>query len=1633
MGVTLNGRTNICRLLVSLALVLTPILNSGTACAELACYACHGEKQTADLRPVDSSARDAATGGIRGNHRTHLQTKVVEPSRCALCHPGSGGYTSGHRDGRIKVAANINASAAPAVYVNHTSAFRGWTSAFPQTSRPISGSCANVNCHFETNTPAWGTPPLAGTEQCDTCHGAPPADGSHRRKHDVYFGSDLNACYRCHPDHRNDANTFAHATSAGRRGLAVSFGDKGGTYGGPGSSAAYPAYLPSQDPKRDGTCTNLYCHSDGRGGSPNQTLTWSDRRSSQCYSCHKGRSARSTDSIPQTSDSTFANCTSTFGVWSSSKGYCTPGLTMDSNAHHRLVGAQWVRKYPCYYCHNATMDETGAVKDLAKHLDKEVTVEFAPQWEIVNRDKPQYYPQTKICDNIYCHSDGTRDPDLIRSVAWTDGRMECNSCHGHPKGACVTCHDGKKKFLLNNISSVLSLQTNWPAGQDWKASLPMFANQGPGTGRANSHPRHVETNFTCDHCHADTVLNGTCTDCHKEGVPSKSMTEEAHINAAFHVNKDRDVNFRDGGYWDPVRKTCAGTVCHTGTGDVDPVWGGSVNSAVTCLSCHSTTGGDVDSFGFIIDGTQARINKTDWETTGHGRYSSAANGGSYLKSGNPAANFPGNPCWYCHDNNVLHNYSSNPFRLRLHSQYTKRFEKECVYCHMERTDAECIACHVGQPESLSPQATVDGIMIRYKFNNLSTMVLYPSHADIDRCTQATCHDSDSGTFASGGHKGHDSNAGVWTFEQKKDIENQYMMMGVCLQCHDDDTSNQCTSCHVAPADNPNKYALGFNPGTGYIKPRKARASGSHFGYKHYRDFTKTGGWTKVDGKVQGVWKGGKFCWDCHDPHGDSNIYMIQREVATETDGTYGIPKKRALVTFTDIASGSNYAKKTGTIDGICNVCHSTDSKHFTSTGGDGHNLTRRCTTCHEHRFADSHAAKQSCDTCHSNEKPIPKHTSFGLPRDCTKCHAGTIGRRMDVMGQMKANSHHVQGIEVTNRHCYECHWESTPIGLIDNEYHTGYNYISYTSVKNDVVDLVLYGKGERPTVYRNVSTAEGRATVTAFLASNMGTTEERNEVSKISNHCLSCHNDENNDTTPFGDCKTPRQYAWDLQSVKARYSQTGTTTWGKYPTTTNAAQKNIVKSFSAHGNGVANSGGFSAATGVDGVITDTRGGVNNRNVQCFDCHNSHGSKVVGTTTSYVTFNGTNNGGNLKETKKDMGGYLYDYKASANASGINPYGAGAGQCFDCHNTPNAGDVVPTGRTPWGYNSTFGASAPIMGYKDTARFGQGTKAFISRYPFRDSKKTIVGGHLNASIPAGSLPHLAKDTGSASGGSPVSLTDSGKDWSPDNKWVNLYVMMEEGSNSGQLRKITASTATTLTFEEFDAAVAAGDAYKIVPYSAPINGLCTPCHDPHGVSPVLGSNQRYAVPLLKGTWMTSPYKDDNPQPTLGSNISPTIKWKLDRNTFSTNIYNNSRISENDSQFAGLCTGCHKKETLTDGANRNTPVKTLDRIHESVKGWGTNNEHAFTCSKCHQPHNSGLPRLMQTNCLNYSHRGTVPSGGTVNHSNWRGGNFYGFPRGRYTTLRCHDDNREDGRRIYFQHLPEYPANYKWNNVTQWP
>ena len=1496
---------------------------SWTSGGALGCNGCHGTGNA-------KGAPDYVSGGpgtaSANSHQRHTLSNALAPeASCGACHRDT---TANGTAIRKDISPPRHLSGSPDIFFNITGG------SYDHSTRSCSTYCHSNGAPFDraiAHKPVtWG----GASQTCSSCHdGAGLSTGLSGRHGRHTGGSYSLTCERCH------STTASGSTAIAAKGLHVNAAKdvsfrEGGVYSaGKG-------------------CNSTYCHSDGRGGQPVIFVNWSSSNTAMaCYSCHKGRTA----------DSVKAACDAIQGVWSASRGYCTPAVTMSSNGHERLVGLRWIRKYPCTFCHNSTVSAVtdangnivgdGAI-NLSQHLNGQRNVTMASQWNIVGRPASSYDPATKTCYNVYCHSDGTSNPDTVRPFPWTAPKTECNTCHGHPKGSCanVNCHDGRidstgKQWVLHPVYGS-NTSYEWPAGQEWKASIPMFPNQGPGTARANSHMRHTETDFTCDKCHASTTVNGTCTDCHVDSIPPGSMTEVAHLNADFHANKSRDVAFEKGvGSYNHVTKTCSGTGSKCHASGTDPQWGGSVNNTVICLNCHGTTTGDIDSYQGVFDGVQAKINQTDWTTSGHGRPGSS---GPYPASGNPAANFPGNPCWYCHDNYILHKDNTNPFRLRQHPQFSNRFEKECVYCHMTGSDPECLACH-NTAGSLAPQlASIEADPSATWPNG--TPAPQPDHRGMTdgrtSCLTSQCHYIDPARPADD-LKVHNEGAGFWSQAQKEDVRNQYMMMGVCLKCHDDDSGGKCSSCHTAPENNPFKYALGFKAYSGFptVKPQKAVASSVHFGYKHYRGLQQNG-----------IWKGGKFCWDCHDPHGDSvvnennvrtpNIYMIHSKVATATDGTYGIPTARADVVFTRKQSGLDYVRMEAPYTGICNVCHSAGSQHFRSDGGDGHMVGRVCTSCHEHRFTDSHADNKSCSDCHRN-KPVPRHSGFGLPRDCTKCHAGTIGMRMDVMGQMKANSHHVQGVEVTNKHCYACHWESTPDGLIDLQHHEGYNYKNYTTIKNAKVDLVVWKPGERPTYY-NTTTA------VKFLASNIGTASERTESAKLNDHCISCHSDGNNDTIPFNDCRTPRQYAWDEQSVAARYSQTGTTPWGKYNSTTYAAanQKDkVTKSFSAHGNAVNNQGGYNAATGIDSSITNLRGG--SQNVTCFDCHSSHGSKVVGVTSSYVTFNGTRNGGNLKETQAGKGGYAMSYKASANPSGsVNPYNAGAGQCFDCHMNQN------TGTTPWGYQSTYGATAPIKGYFDSDFFGTGLKPSQVKYPVKANKR-VTGGHLK-------------------GTAMLNYTTSA-----DNR---------------------------------------------------IGGLCTPCHDPHGISPTLGSKQSYAVPLLKGTWLTSPYRDDAPQANtvdaLGGARVDDRPVFTDQKTFG-----GKRINEDDAKFAGLCLRCHKKEKLSDGSNKNQPWGSIDRVHESVKGWGGNSEHSYSCSKCHAPHVSGLPRLSITNCLDYRHRGNVASGGRAgaNSGEWAGvyyptgpGSGSGsFPRGGIasTGVNCHPaGNSLNGA---------WPDNY-WNTKTKW-
>ena len=670
----------------------------------------------------------------------------------------------------------------------------------------------------------------------------------------------------------------------------------------------------------------------------------------------------------------------------------------------------------------------------------------------------------------------------------------------------------------------------------------------------------------------------------------------------------------------------------------------------------------------------------------------------------------------------------------------------------------------------------------------------------------------------------------------------------------------------------------------------------------------------------------------------------------------------------------------------CNQCHYTTTKDGTSiTSRDTHvNLAYDIAPAADVSFTYTFdAGGGTCNniTCHGDTAASWGGTS------CLGCHSVVQGARAAVGGQFGANSHHIQGVQVTDSHCYACHWEASSDGTISAVYHGG------AKVPGATVDLVIYGNGIRPVVYSVGSSA------VSYRADG-----SRPEVARLNDHCLGCHNDQNSATEPFGDGKTPQEYAWDRNngeiegvavdfdgtSIDSRYSQTLTTTLGKYAGVANAAQKIQTKAYSAHGNATNNQGGWSsgaapAGTGVDGSLPNTRNGT--VNVVCYDCHNSHGSPVEGITTSYNSATGIGLGGILKSTQAGRGGYAISYQpvSGGSASDKNQRNSGASLCFDCHLTANGASTTP--QKPWGYQATFGATKQINGYYDSPYFASGGSGSQVRYPYKN-QTDFKGGHFGASSPL--------------------------DETPDHS---------------------------------------------------IGGLCTPCHDPHGVSPNI--NQEYAIPLLKGTWMTSIYKEDvapdindvEPVPYGTHYFSTNFRgnYHIDQNTFGplkegVVAKTAPGISEDSSIFAGLCLRCHPQESLTTTASLASPNawKSKDRVHESVYGWKTSTDvekHKYTCSKCHAPHSpNGLPRLMITNCLDSNHKGRVlwqdnpgvAAAGINLAGDWSdgGGEGYGSIPGGHIAwydngldfdhrVTCHDspnanDNADNGK------------DQSWNSVTPW-
>lgn len=509
------------------------------------CYECHGTSGTADYRPLDASYRNISTGGVVGNHRTHM-AYPASPNECTKCH-GNAGYLASHRNDKLDFSANINTSPATGQYK-----VSGVAVTFKNhTSVPVLGTCSNVNCHFEAVTPQWGTANFASPADCNKCHGAPPsggtsgAAGSHT-KHDTYYTGVTN-CQKCHSNN----TTFQHATSAAHRNLNISFAaapnNGSGAYSG-----ALNDYLPSQV-NAFGTCRALYCHSNGaRGFAPytsNTTATWGTPLPANCTGCHSADNAS--------------------------------GNIMATGSHGKHVNAANLNTIACNKCHAATVSGSMAIIDNTAHVNAKVNIKFNSLTTAVNGTyASQATPYAKDpgtafgqCSNVYCHSsvqsgaDGTAAPTYSTPTWGSAGTGSCGTCHAegpHSFGAtiatgshtkhlaqsysgmsstmkCTICHNIGGKTLTLGASCDSTFCHNAAAAKHANGLIEVQINPyygATGTYNGSSKPRagfNTCSNIGC-HYSTATPVWGTatpinCVGCHTLAILLASGAHAKHISA----------------------------------------------------------------------------------------------------------------------------------------------------------------------------------------------------------------------------------------------------------------------------------------------------------------------------------------------------------------------------------------------------------------------------------------------------------------------------------------------------------------------------------------------------------------------------------------------------------------------------------------------------------------------------------------------------------------------------------------------------------------------------------------------------------------------------------------------------------------------------------------------------------------------------------------------------------------------------------------------------------------------------------------------------------------------------------------------------------------------------------------------
>jgi predicted CxxxxCH...CXXCH cytochrome family protein len=467
-----------------------------------------------------------------------------------------------------------------------------------------------------------------------------------------------------------------------------------------------------------------------------------------------------------------------------------------------------------------------------------------------------------------------------------------------------------------------------------------------------SHNKHLAFGLTCNRCHTvPTVYN------HSRGT----------INIAGDAagKYSKGDSFPSSNY--PVMGYCSNIYCHSTGSNVSgtpsapsqtPTWG----TPLGCNGCHggSNSNGAPDyASGTPKANSHASHTAYTCDTC---HYTTTADGSTIVAGGTHASGS------YAVSNQAgTISYAMGAITNGIPAGGTCTSAAGCHNTATWGTTLQCSSCHTGP-------ADVDVFTTGVKGIINSTEWVTTGHG---LPTTSRYTDQKRGTGLTGG--GFVEKAGTG--------------QDACLWCHDKTPEHSYGSANPYRLRNNNALGGGWNDACLYChaysqtnsayKPVSTFASSMNLanvvkvGQSHYNDST-----TNPTSYHTSILNGGQRCWDCHDPHGDSNIRMIHaKPIKASTTGSSLMTSDNQVTTavvFTNnnIGTGAGgFAMTTGLFaQGLCNACHvysasAPNITHYYATGSDGHNSAAVCTGCHSHSVGFNSAESKggnTCDGCHSD-------------------------------------------------------------------------------------------------------------------------------------------------------------------------------------------------------------------------------------------------------------------------------------------------------------------------------------------------------------------------------------------------------------------------------------------------------------------------------------------------------------------------------------------------------------------------------------------------------------------------------------------------------------------------------------------